>query len=99
MRFANQLTSIDQTPALFGLGGYSDKGFAWRFEMPEDFLFGESNNLLEYIASMISLWVNMLAGRLNRSDCALSMMDSSTSARWLRKTNFQEFIGENADPA
>jgi hypothetical protein len=23
----------------FGLGGYLDKGFAWRFEMPEDLLF------------------------------------------------------------
>jgi hypothetical protein len=47
---------------------------------------------------MISPWVNMLAGHLNRGDCALSMMDSSTSVGWLRKINFREFIGENADP-
>jgi hypothetical protein len=82
----------------FGLGGYLDKGFAWRFKMPEDLFFGASNNLLEYIASMISPWVNMLAGHLKRGDCALSMTDSSTSAGPLRKTNFREFIGENADP-
>ncbi len=26
------------------------------------------------------------------------MMDSSTSVGWLRKTNFREIIGEDADP-
>ena len=39
----------------------------------------------------------MLAGRLNQGDCALSMTDSSTSAGWLRKTNFREIIGNDAD--
>ncbi len=40
----------------------------------------------------------MLAGRLKRVDCALSITDSSMSEEWLHKTNFQKFIGENADP-
>ena len=31
----------------FGLGDYSDEGFAWRFEIPEELRFGASNNLLE----------------------------------------------------
>ncbi len=66
--------------------------------MPENLLFWASNNLLEYIASMISPWVGMLAGRLKRGDCTLSMTDSTRSVGWLRKTNFPEFIGENADP-
>jgi hypothetical protein len=72
----------------FGLGGYSDKGFAWCFEIPEDLRFRASNNLLEYIASIITPWVDMLTGQLNQGDCALSMTDSSTSTGWLRKTNF-----------
>jgi hypothetical protein len=72
----------------FGLGGYSDEGFAWRFEIPEDLRFQALNNLLEYITSIISPWVDLLSGRLNRGDCALSMTDSTTSAGWLRKTNF-----------
>ena len=49
----------------FGLRGYSDKGFVWGFELPEELRFRASNNLLEYIASIISPWINMLAGRLN----------------------------------
>jgi hypothetical protein len=48
----------------FGLGGYSDEGFAWRFEISEELRFRASNNLFEYVASIISPWVNMLAGRL-----------------------------------
>ena len=67
----------------FGLGGYSDKGYAWRFDVPEFLCFRAPNNLLEYISSIITPWVDMLAGRLNQGDCAQSMMDSSTSAGWL----------------
>jgi hypothetical protein len=48
----------------FGLGGYSDEGFARRFEIPEDLQFRASNNLLECIASIVSPWVDMLAGHL-----------------------------------
>ncbi len=81
----------------FGLRGYSDEGLAWRFKIPEDLHFWASNNLLECIASIISPWVNMLAGHLKQGDCALLMMDSSTSVGWLRKTNFQEIIGKDAD--
>jgi hypothetical protein len=81
-----------------GLGGYSNKGFAWRFEIPEEFCFRALDNLLEYIASIITPWVDMLARQLTRGNCALSMMDSSTSAGWLRKTNFREFTGVDADP-
>jgi hypothetical protein len=87
---------LDSCP--FGLGGYLDKGFAWHFKIPEDLCFQASNNLLKCIASIVLPWVNMLAGRLKWGDCALLMMDSSTSAGWLRKTNFREIIGEDADP-
>jgi len=74
----------------FGLGGYSDEGFAWRFELPPNLRFRASNNLLEFMASIISPWIDIIAKRLSKSDCALSMTDSTTSAGWIRKTNFKE---------
>ncbi len=77
-----------------GLGGYSSDGYAWRFKLPEDLLFRASNNLLEFIASIVTPWVDLIAGRLRAGDCALSMTDSTTSAGWLKKTNFKE---ENDD--
>jgi hypothetical protein len=82
----------------FSLGGYSDEGFAWWFEIPEDLRFQVSNNLLEYITLIISPWVDLLANRLNWGDCALLMTDSTTLAGWLRKTNFRELTGDNPDP-
>jgi hypothetical protein len=88
---------LDSCP--FGLGGYLVEGFAWHFEIPEDLHFGASNNLLKCIMSIVLPWVDMLAGRLKQGDCALLMMDSSMSVRWLRKINFREIIGEDADPA
>ena len=86
---------LDSCP--FSLGGYLDEGFAWRFKLPEELHLRASNNLLEYIATIISPWIDMLAGRLNQGDCALLMTDSSTSAGWLRKTNFREVIGNDTD--
>ncbi len=67
-------------------------------QSPERLTFCASNNLLKYAASIISPWVDMLAGCLKRGDCALSMTDSSTSAGWHHKINFREIIGEYSDP-
>jgi len=55
-----------------GLGGYSDQGSAWRFQIPEDLLFRASNNLLEFLAAIITPWIDIINGRLNPGDCALS---------------------------
>ena len=49
------------------------------------------------MALIITPWVDMLAGHLNRGDCALSMTGSLTSTGWLRNTNLREIIGEDAD--
>ena len=53
-------------------------------------LFQASHNLLEHLAAIIMPWVDILAGRLTDSDCALSMTDSTASEGWLQKTNFKE---------
>jgi hypothetical protein len=41
----------DSCPA--GLGGYSDKGWAWRWYLPKNLLFHASNNLLKHLAAII----------------------------------------------
>jgi hypothetical protein len=71
-----------------GLGGYSDQGYAWRYYLPEELLYRASNNLLEHIASIITVWIDIIAGRINRSECILSLTDSSTSEGWAHKSNF-----------
>jgi hypothetical protein len=78
----------DSCPA--GLGGYSDSSFAWRFYLGKGLQFRTTNNLLEHIAAIITPWVDIIRGRLRPGDCALSMTNSTTLERWLRKTNFSE---------
>ena len=78
----------DSCPA--GLGGYSKDGLAWRFYIPPDLRFRASNNLLEFIAAIITPWIDIIAGRLNSGDCSLSMTDSTTAEGWMHKTNFRE---------
>jgi hypothetical protein len=78
----------DSCPA--GLGGYSKDGNAWRFSIPLSLRFRASNNLLEFIAAIITPWIDIINGRINRGDCALSMTDSTTAEGWMHKTNFRE---------
>ncbi len=78
----------DSCPA--GLGGYSHQGVAWRFAIPPHLQFWASNNLLEHLAAVITPWIDIIAGRLSKGDCALSMTDNTTSEGWLQRTNFKE---------
>jgi hypothetical protein len=76
----------DSCPA--GLGNYSNEGFVWRFYLEPKYQSHMSNSLLEHIVAIVTLWVNIIAGRLTHDNCALSMTDSTTSEGWLKKTNF-----------
>jgi hypothetical protein len=73
-----------------GLGRYSNEGFAWRYYLNPHLKFQASNNLLEHIVAIITVWVDIIAGRLTCGNCARSMTNSTTSEGWLKKTNFIE---------
>jgi hypothetical protein len=51
-------------------------------------LFRASNNLFEFLAVVITPWINIIHGCLTAGDCALSMTDSTTAEGWMRKSNF-----------
>ena len=51
-----------------GLGGYSYTCFYWRFYLPEHLKFRASNNLLEYIALIITPWIDIIEGILKPGD-------------------------------
>jgi hypothetical protein len=75
----------------FGLGGYNiTTGKAWRFKIPVDCHLRTSLNSLEFIACLITIWVDMLSSNIHKESCLLCQTDSSTACGWLRKTNFVE---------
>ena len=56
----------------------------------ENLKFRASHNLLEYLAAIISPWVDILVRHLQLQDCVLSMTDSTTAEGWLKQLNFSE---------
>jgi hypothetical protein len=73
-----------------GLGGFATHGRAWRWIIPQKLRGRAHINLLEFIAQMISIWIDHIEGRLNPLDCLLGMGDNTASMGWLRRSNFRE---------
>jgi hypothetical protein len=73
-----------------GIGGYSKDGRFWRWEIPEELRSRASINILEFVASIISLWVDIKEKRIPPLSCALCMTDNTSGAGWLKRSNFKE---------
>jgi hypothetical protein len=57
----------------FGLGGYNiTSGVAWRFELPVDCRLHTLLNSLEFLACMITIWIDMLSNKISEESCLLS---------------------------
>ena len=77
-------------------GGFSNRGRAWRYELP-DHLRGRAHiGLLEFIAQIVSVKLDIYEGHISPEDCILMLGDSSNGMGWVRKSNFLE-VGENVD--
>jgi hypothetical protein len=76
-RSPNRIYYLDSCPA--GLSGYSNQGYAWRFKIPDNLLFRASNNLLEFLAAIITPRIDIIGGCLSPGDCTLLMTDSTTA--------------------
>ena len=74
-----------------GIGGYNlQTGRAWRFYIPQDLLCRLTLNTLEFVGSIVTVWIDFLEGNLPPLSCVLSQGDSTSSTGWLRKSNFDE---------
>jgi hypothetical protein len=79
----------------FDIGGYNlITGSAWRFELPIDCRLRTPLNSLEFLACLITLWVDFLNNEINQEDCILSQTDSTTANGWLQKSNFSDAKNE-----
>jgi hypothetical protein len=53
---------------LAGLGGYSNQGYAWHFKVRDELQFRASNNLLEFLAAIVTPKIDIIGGRLSLGD-------------------------------
>ena len=53
--------------------------------------------MLEHLAAVISPWIDLIEGNIPPFSCILLMTDSTTTAGWLRKSNFQDSPEESTE--
>jgi hypothetical protein len=92
-RLPDQVYYSNSCPA--GLGGYSNQGYAWHFKVLDELQFRASNNLLEFLAAIVTPCIDIIGGCLSLGDCALSMTNSMTAEGRMKKSNF---VKPNNDP-
>lgn len=86
--------SCKEPNKLAGMGGYSiTSGRAWRFKFPDHVANSPfiSNNLLEYMAAVITIWIDHIHGDIPPDSSLLSSSDNSSTVGWLHKSSFRNF--------
>jgi len=69
-----------------GLGGFNSDGLAWRYELPPALIGKFSINLLEFIASAITIYLTIK--NTTSPQKLLAFTDSSSALGWLYKASF-----------
>lgn len=93
LRYPTRIAFSDSCPR--GLGGYTHGGRAWRLAVnPELAAYGQdiSNNLLEFLAMAINLWLSLIeCDDLGLKDELILILGDNTSAiAWLFKSSIHE---------
>jgi hypothetical protein len=73
-----------------GLGGFATHGRAWAYIIPEKLRGRAHINLLEFLAQLVSIWIDVIEKKIEPLDCLLGMGDNTASMGWLRRSNFRE---------
>ena len=80
-----------------GMGGFDNKGRAWRYLIPPELRGRAHINLLEFMTQVIGIWLAIEEGRASKLDCVLAMGDSTTALGWMRRSNFRAGDEGNED--
>ena len=73
-----------------GLGGFASHGRAWAYVIPVEIRGRAHINILEYIAQVVSIWLDILDNTAKNEDCILCMGDNTSAMGWLRRSNFRQ---------
>ena len=77
-----------------GLGDFLGSGRAWRWPIPNHLRSRADINLLEFLGSIICVWIDIVDKAIPTESCILSMGNNTSAMVWTRKSNFKS-NGEN----
>ena len=70
----------------YGIEGYSENGLAWRWKIPDTWHGKLTLNLLEFLASVVTIYMTIL--QLGQGSHILAFTDSSSALGWMHKAYF-----------
>ena len=73
-----------------GMGGFASHGRAWRWNIPASLQGRAHINILEYLAQVVSVWLDIIESTAKNEDCILCMGDNTSAMGWLRRSNFRQ---------
>ena len=73
----------------YGIGGYSENGLACRWKIPAAWHGKLKLNLLEFLASAVTIYMNIL--KLGQGSHILAFTDSSSALGWTQKASFERY--------
>jgi len=75
--------------SMHGIGGASlTASHGWCWEIPHELRLCATLNALEYLASYITIWMEIHMWGAEKGSCFLSQVDSTSVAGWIRKSSF-----------
>ena len=74
----------------YGLGGFADHGRAWSYIIPNELRGRAHINILEYLAQVVAIWLDVLENTATHEDCLLCMGDKTSAMGWLMRSNFRQ---------
>ena len=77
----------------YGIGGYSENGLAWRWKIPNAWHGKLTLNLLEFLASAVTIYMTIL--KIGQGSHILAFTESSSAPDWMHKTNFDPVNAES----
>ena len=73
-----------------GLGGISyPRGRAWRFHISSDLRHRAHINLLEFLAILVGIWLDLTEQATGPEDCILAFGDNTSAISWIHKSKFR----------
>ena len=90
--FTKHTKTILTDASEYGIGGYNPTtGKAWRFQLPTWMRESMHINILEFIACLIGIWLEIIYERKSNTDNFIkikALTDNSSAVGWLYKSSF-----------
>ena len=77
----------------YGIWGYNENGIVWRWRIPSAWHGKLTLNLLEYLASVVTIYITIL--QMGQGSHILTFTDSYRALGWMHKASFEPVNAES----